>query len=135
MPEPEMAIAPMIDCVFLMLVYFMVTSSLARSEGELELALGTGGGQALDPLEEVDRQTVVIDAEGIARINGFAADSIGRGYRPGLVRQLILFRTGAQQAGGEAKLVVDPVSEAPHQAVIDVLDAAVEAGLTDVRLK
>jgi len=134
LPQPEMPIAPMIDCVFLMLVYFMTTSSLERAEAEMPVNLPLSGAVS-DPLPAVDQQHIVILESGHAVLNGYRADNRGHGTRPGLRQQLAAFRQTCEAAGSGARILVVPQAGAPHHAIMAVLDACAGAGITQVSLR
>ena len=85
---PEMPIAPMIDCVFLMLVYFMTTSSLEKSEAELRFPFAAAG-PASTAEPAVDEQRIRLTGEApvvfwiwVAASVYFAALSLWRSFRP-----------------------------------------------------
>ena len=71
----ELQIAPLIDCVFLLLTYFLFTISLSTIEGLLpsELALGDEEQQQTDP-EEHDDEVVVRLIKSGARVQYFIDD-------------------------------------------------------------
>ena len=50
--KPEIPIAPLIDAVFLLLIYFMVTSSLEKQEADISFEL-PGTVEQEEPLEPV----------------------------------------------------------------------------------
>jgi biopolymer transport protein ExbD len=121
----------MIDCVFLLLVYFMVTSSLEREEGLLGFQLpGDGAVAALAelPLEE----WIEITAQRTVRINNrvwAVTESTARAELQAhltQVRQLAL----SQQTELSALLVPEPTSR--HADIIAVLDALAAAGIDTV---
>lgn len=127
-----MPIAPMIDCVFLMLVYFMTTSSLERSEADLSCPSGQAG-MASDPLEAVDEQQLVINPAGSVLWNGSQFDLLAspREYAA-ICHRLRSFLSTCKQAGSEPSLQINPADDAPHQAVITLLDAATMAGIETI---
>lgn len=59
----EVPIAPMIDMVFLLLVFFMCVSTVADSQKSKEVALAESD-QALVPDDTSDRGVISVDAEG-----------------------------------------------------------------------
>lgn len=61
--EAKFAMAPMIDMVFLLLVFFMTTSHLSQTQQKrgIEIPTATRG---VVPLERPDRWIVNVDAEG-----------------------------------------------------------------------
>ena len=129
---PEMPIAPMIDCVFLMLVYFMTTSSLERSEADLACPAGQPG-LAADPLPAVDEQQLTINAEGQVLWNGSVFDLLAEsGGSAGLRIRLEQFRETCRAARSDPSLRIEPALEAPHQALVALLDAVSLAGIETV---
>ena len=64
-------IAPLIDCVFLLLIYFMVSSSLRKSEADLSLALPGAVAQA-QALAIPDEQIIEVHSDGAIVLNGRA---------------------------------------------------------------
>jgi biopolymer transport protein ExbD len=132
MDSPEIPIAPMIDCVFLMLVYFMTTSSLDKSEADLACPSGQAG-MAADPLEAVDEQQLSVTSAGMVMWNGSSFDLLDSpGGRSALQARLQAFSNTCQQSGSEPSLRVQPQDEAPHQALVTLLDAVTLAGIESI---
>lgn len=131
--RPEMPIAPMIDCVFLMLVYFMTTSSLERSETEQTLPF-QGAGMAADPLQAVDEQSLHIEP-GWVDWNGTRFSLTGPATNWVLLaNRLTQFRETAERAGANPSVQIHPEPEATQQDLVTVLDAVRRAGIETVRL-
>jgi biopolymer transport protein ExbD len=125
--RPEMPIAPMIDCVFLMLVYFMTTSSLEKSEADLPCPFGQAGVPA-DPLPAIDEQQLTLTAQGRVHWNGSEFAMTGAGAdRAALAGRLRGFRMTCTEAGSTPSLRILPDADAPHQALVSLLDAVSEA--------
>lgn len=127
---PEIQIAPMIDCVFLMLVYFMTTSSLEKSEADLAFPAGRAGAAA-DPLPAVDEQQLEVDAAGAVSWNGSSFPLLAGGSA-GLLERLHAFRGTCAAAGSTPSLRLVPDPEAPHQAVVTLLDLISDSGIETV---
>ena len=125
---PEIPMAPMIDCVFLMLVYFMVTSSLERAEADLAF-YPQGSGVIEDPLPAVDEQVLHLDAEGHVEWNGsmFAVLEVRENIQ--LRNRLEVFQKTCLQAGSEPSIRLCPDPLTPHQAVVAVLDYLNQSGI------
>jgi biopolymer transport protein ExbD len=128
---PEIPIAPMIDCVFLMLVYFMTTSSLERSEADLPFPAGEAGMPA-DPLPAVDEQHLAISNEGRVQWNGSSFDMLGPAERMALLSRLEAFRDTCSRASSEASIKVEPGTDTPHQAVVSLLDIVTRSGIETI---
>lgn len=132
MDSPEIPIAPMIDCVFLMLVYFMTTSSLEKSEADLECPLGQAG-IATDPLEAVDEQQLTITPTGFVEWNGSSFSLLDSpDGRVALRQRLEAFKLTCAQSGSEPSVRVMPAEEAPHQAIVSLLDAVSLSGIESI---
>jgi biopolymer transport protein ExbD len=116
---PEVNITPLIDVVFLLLIFFMVSTTFQR-EAELSIELPEASSRA--PEKEETRIEVAIDASGSYYVNG----------RPLINRQPQTLRNALQQAsqGREgAALIISADAKTPHQAVVTVMDAARQLGL------
>lgn len=129
MPHPEVPIAPMIDCVFLMLVYFMTTSSLEKSEADLAFPPGVPGLPS-DPIAAVDEQTVVLDGDGVVRWNGSQFVLLGDPSGWDRLRdRLCRFRDTCDLAESKPSVRILPEGGAPHQALVRLLDAVSASGI------
>lgn len=135
MDSPEIPIAPMIDCVFLMLVYFMTTSSLERSEADLEAPFSAAG-IASDPLPAVDEQELVLANDNAVLWNGSRFPNDGRGFgRGALSARLEAFKESCAAAGTEAMIRIAPEPEAAHQALVSLLDTLKSSGLERIHFR
>lgn len=128
--HPDIPIAPMIDCVFLLLVYFMVSSSLDREEWALPVALpGSSTGNAMELPEE---QIVLIDDEWRIWMNEAVFDDPSSEELPQLTAALLRFRQLCEAAGGDGMVTLVPEAGVPQQRIIHVLDALQRAGVERV---
>jgi biopolymer transport protein ExbD len=133
--RPEIPIAPMIDCVFLMLVYFMTTSSLEKSEADLAFPLG-GRAVAVDPLPAVDEQQLVLDGQDRVVWNGslFPLGTGGRDGRERLTARLVSFRETCGLAGSKPSVRILPSGESSFQGLVSLLDALAKSGIEAVSI-
>ena len=127
----EIQIGPMIDMVFLLLVFFMVSARPVAQETDLGLHLP--GTVAQDgPVEFPDEQRIEIDPAGRVSLNDQVLES-GDGRRlDALVRVLARFSEACVANGTGALVVLDVRDGARHQRIVDVLNACARAGLTGV---
>ena len=125
---PEIPIAPMIDCVFLMLVYFMTTSSLEKSEADLAFPSGQAG-LPTDPLPAIDEQQLVLQSSGQVIWNGFEYPILEGEGTTLLRNRMEAFRETCRQAGSDPSLLINPEPGTPHQAVVSLLDIVTMAGI------
>jgi biopolymer transport protein ExbD len=73
-PEPaSMQLAPMIDIVFLLLIFFIVTWQFTRSETELSVSVPTAQ-EGAEPQRQVGEIVINILADGTVRIEGTTVD-------------------------------------------------------------
>lgn len=130
--SPSIPIAPMVDCVFLLLVYFMVSTSLDREEAPLPVSLpGQGSAESLDHLPE--EQLVRIREDGRIEMNEMAYDSPESRDLPELVSVLAQFREYCAADGIEPMILIAPEAETPHQRIVDLLDGLSRAGLERIQ--
>ncbi len=127
-----MQIAPMIDVVFLMLIYFMVSATLEKQEADISFQL-PGTVEQSAPLAMPDEQIVEIRADGQVVVNDYAYDAPGSGRLVALTGMLSRFREASEAGRTEARVILAPDDAAPHQAVVRVLDACSAAGIEGVQ--
>ena len=131
----DLQMTPMIDCVFLLLVYFIWSSSFIPPEyvlpGELSAAPavkgGTGGNETPPP--EADFEDVVVRLRGSAgqvtwQLNDAEVPSLGE-------LQTSLARIA--QIKKDAPVVLHPEREVPLGDVIDVYDVARQVGFVKIQ--
>ncbi len=127
----ELPIAPMIDVVFLLLFYFMVSATIQKQEADISFSLP--GRIAQDtPLEMPDEQIVRILGNGQALVNDYAYDSPDRPRYHQLEAMLNRFREASESNQVEARITIAPEDDARHEMVIKVMDACSHAGIESV---
>jgi biopolymer transport protein ExbD len=124
-------IAPMIDVVFVILVFFMSLAAQIRIEQILQTRL-PGLAVASTTTEFVDEQILQVGQDGEVTLNDESFDSPDSRGLPQLTNTL-----GQLQASSDAaksKLVVTLIShpDSPYYRTIDVLNALAVAGVTNV---
>ena len=117
--DVDINLTPMIDVVFLLLIFFMVSTTFVH-ESEIDLTLPEASKNA-NP-DTIDKIDVAIDKEGQLFVNGVAlvnrrVESIKRALRD------------ARPEGVEPVVVISADAQASHQMVISVMDAARQIGL------
>ncbi len=117
----EISLTPMIDVVFLLLIFFMVTTTFQK-ESALKINLPEAKGQKQNERKTLD---IVIDAQGRYYID-----------RHQLVNTRIetLKKALVRAKGKEPRplVVISADKKTPHQAVIRALDAARQVGLIHI---
>lgn len=129
--DPELNVAPLIDLVFLLLVYFMVTASLVRSEADLGIKLPGMLAQA-ETVDMVDEQMIEVFPDGRVELNGRPYDRPNDPHMPELTALLVRYRLSSENMGAPPLVTIWAEDETPHQRVIDVLNACAEAGIENI---
>ena len=125
--EPALNVSSLIDMVFLLLVYFMATCSLVKSEGDLGIRLPGMEQQAV-----ADEQMIEVRADNRVYLNGREFGSHDTQELPDLVGVLLKYRAASAASGNKALITVAAEDKAKHQRVIDVLNACAEAGIENI---
>ncbi len=131
MEEPELNVAPLIDMVFLLLVYFMVTASLIKSEGDLSIQLPGMVAQA-ESVDMPDEQIIEVRGNNRVYLNDREYDSFDSMDMPQLVAVLQRYKAASDAAQSKALVTINADGEAKHQRVIDVMNACASAGIVGV---
>jgi len=132
-PDAGFQIAPMIDVVFVILVFFMALAAQIRIEQILQTKLpGVAIADSSKPTEFIDEQILQVGEDGEVSLNEEVFDSINDHDLPQLKTTLIRLKTSSDAA--KSKLVVTLMShpESPYARTIDVLNALAVAGITNV---
>ena len=110
--EPRIDITPLIDVVFLLLIFFMVTTTF-QQETRLKVDLPEAVSGA--PSVRQERIVLEVSAEGGYQLQGEAVESSREALRAALA---------ALGPAGERPLVLQADGKAPHDAVVRAMDAA-----------
>ncbi len=128
--EVSINLTPLIDIVFLLLIFFMVSTTFQR-ETELEIALPEASAEASSE-PAVSALILEIDATGAYRLSteqsGKSSD-----FASVNIEQLSEMLKGLSAKNDTATLVIKADAKTPHQAVVQALDAARKANLTRVK--
>tara|TARA_R110002096_G_scaffold316010_21_gene510468 strand:+ start:83 stop:502 length:420 start_codon:yes stop_codon:yes gene_type:complete len=132
--EPAMDVSPLIDVGFLLLIYFLVTTTLMKQEADLSMILpGVSSAQSEDV--EIDQMMVKIEGDSSIFINDELVDSDPSDRKvPVLADRLERYAASAQIAGSEAMVVISCADETPEQRFVDVLNACAASGIKNVSL-
>ena len=115
--KSELQIAPLIDVVFLLLVYFMVTASLIKREADLPFQLPVPIVKHLMPDHALE-VLVEISEPGHISIEGTVySDPLD------LAQQLAVLKTVAEASGNQLVVSVLPADKTQHGSIIPVMDA------------
>lgn len=132
--DPELDISPLIDVAFLLLIYFLVTTTLQKSEADLSLVLP--GVEEQDSREvKIDQMLVAIDSSGVVSVNEEVtdADPNDRELR-NLTERLSRYAASAEIANTETQVIIDCNGDAVGQRFVDVLNVCAKADIKNVSL-
>jgi len=129
--DPQLTIASLIDMVFLLLIYFMSSASLVKSEADLGIRLPGMLAQA-QAVELPDEQMIEIRENGRVILNDREYDSPDSQELPELVALLIRYRLSSEAAGNEPMVTIWADDNVTHQRTIDVMNACAQAGIKNV---
>ncbi len=129
--KPQIPIAPLIDAVFLLLIYFMVTSSLERQEADISFELPGTVAQD-EPLEMPDEQIIEIRADGQVIVNEYNYDAPNSRRLIELQAMLTRLQEASRANKTETQVTIAPAPTTQHARIINVMDAVAAAGITGV---
>lgn len=122
--EPGIDITPFVDVVFLLVIFFMVSTTFTK-ESRLTLQLPTAD---VAPTEAPEQSIEIsVDREGGYAINGIAL--VNR-QRDTLVRGLRELAAG----NTDTPLTISADGKASHQAVVTAMEAAGNAGFAHLNI-
>jgi len=124
-------ISAMIDCTFLLLIYFMVSCTMHKQEADISFSL-PGVAEQSEPIAMPDEQIVEIMANGAIILNDLELDSPASAELPAFTKTLKRFREACAATKTEAMLTISAADKVPHQRIIDVLNACSAAKLENV---
>ena len=125
-------IAPMIDVVFLLLIYFMVASSLEKQEADLSFQL-PGLAPPDSPIEMLDDLIVEIGQNGQIVVNDYLYDTPESGELNELRAMLTRYVFTCRSNQTTPFVTIAPESLAIHAAIVKTMDACSAAGVESVR--
>lgn len=118
-------LTPMIDVVFLLLIFFMVTVDLTE---EADLGIRLPASVPPPPNVQLPEEHVVdIHPSGEVLLNGAPMDHPGSRSMPELTRTLERLKAAADRAGLNTSITIYANSNSLHQRSIDVLNACATA--------
>ena len=116
--EPEINLIPLIDMLLVILIFLMVTTSYAKYS-ELQINLPEAGGEST--AAEVKPIQITVDAS-----EHYAINNKGIAFT-GVEAMASALKTAAGDQA-DPTIVINADAKAPHQSVINVMEAARQAG-------
>lgn len=122
--EAEVSMSPLIDCVFLLLIFFLVATMLRQQDKDINIALPESTSD-VRLLPDEDQFVLGVDAEGAIYIEG----------KPSTV-QLLHQRLGEVAAATPGRRIrLDADRDAPIERVVEVLNAVQFRRLNNVGIR
>ncbi len=122
---------PMIDMVFLLLVFFMVTAKPIKQESDISLGL-PGTVAAEEAVDLPDEQRIRIEDDGSVVLNDSVLAPAADTNLKELVAILQRFKESSEANQSEALVTLDAADGTNHQRIVDVLNACARADITGV---
>ena len=122
--EPEVNLTPLIDVVFLLLIFFMVSTTFEH-QSRIQIELPEATAEATKPDEE--SLEIIIDAQGRFFIGDEQVINTEVNTLKGAISKTVGEREGIP-------VIIRADAKTPHQAVITALDATSQLGLTRISL-
>jgi biopolymer transport protein ExbD len=122
--EVGVDLTPLIDVVFLLLIFFMVSTTFTR-ESHLNIELPEANGERSE--QQAELIDVVINADGQYRLNDRALVNN---------RRETLERAVTELAGGDTKLpfIITADARTPHEFVVRAMDVAGSLGFAKLSI-
>mgnify|MGYP000076310971 CR=1 FL=1 len=118
--EVNVDLTPLIDVVFLLLIFFMVSTTFTK-ETHLEINLPQAEGQAqTDPPEVID---ILIAQDGTFSVNGTPLVNT----QPDTLKRALRELSGGDN---ERPLTITADAKTPHQSVVTAMDVAGQLGFS-----
>ena len=118
----DLNITPLIDVVFLLLIFFMVSTTFQR-ESEITIELPESSGEA------VEKEKIVIEVSVDSQGSYFVNKRRLKNTDIKTLKKAISVTRGDNK---EPKLIISADKMTPHQSVIKVMDAARQLGLVNL---
>ena len=136
--DPELDISSLIDVSFLLLIYFIVTSTLQKNETDMGIELPstvqTDNPDEVDPLAiEIDENGVVT-LDGIEMMDGVSNDPKKDSRLPELRVQLREHSERMKITDKKAMVVLVAHDDGKTQRFVDVINALAEVEITSITM-
>jgi len=126
-------IAPMIDVVFVIMLFFMVMAGAVKVEHELKTALpGSTPPQAVGSEIPPDEITIVVGEDDTVTMNDEEFDTPKDKKLPRLTQDLVKLKKDADARGSKVLVTLETEEQARYERIIDVLNALGKAQISNV---
>ena len=132
--EPHLDMSSMIDVSFLLLIFFLITSTLDPKESDPGMALPTRDNLRNNPdPDPIDPMAITIQADGSIFVDGKTLDrDINRRNLPLLDDKLAQYKTASDLLSTIPLVSVTANDDVPGQRFIDVLNSLAKVDIKNV---
>ena len=124
-------IAPMIDVVFVIMLFFMVMAGAVKVENELNTKL-PGSAETSNSVDFVDEQIISIAEDGQVSLNDDPLDDAKSQTLPQLTGSLMRLKQASDASKSLLSVTIASEPEAKYGRAIDVLNALAAAKIDNV---
>lgn len=123
--KPELSISPLIDVCFLLLIYFLVTTTIKAKEKDTTMQLPSAAPSDVQP--EIQPMFIKIDENGYIYANTGSAQEVldtdqSNHDLPLLAQRIDLYNQAAKSGNSQPLVQLFVEGNAKHQRVVDVLN-------------
>ena len=123
--DPEINLIPMIDVLLVILIFLMITTTYSKYAG-LEINLPTADAQqAQDQPNEIN---VIVSDQGDVMVNRSAVGA----HDVAAISLALRRAAGGSSPAKEPVVIISADAKTSHQSVVDVMQAAQQAGLSHI---
>ena len=119
--EDEIDLTPMLDVVFIMLIFFIVTATFVK-----EVGIDVNSPDKNQNVQDADKQSIVVQITSRDRIRVRGRDVDFRAVRANIER--------LHAENPDAPVVVQPHADSTTETMIHVMDSARQAGVYNVSI-
>jgi biopolymer transport protein ExbD len=121
-------IAPMVDVVFVLMLFFMASAGMQVVEKELSINLPSGGAgkPGAAPITPI---IIDISADGQVTMNNQAYGTPNDKNLPALREWM---KNAIEQFGDKDPVIIRPMPDTRHERIVDVLNAAAASGVKNL---
>jgi len=126
--DEGLEVSSLIDVVFLLLIYFMVTASLKKSEADLGITLPGLISQSKE-VNMPDEQIIEVQKDGTIILNNTTYGTGGSKRLPKLEATLKRYVMASKASKSKAMVTIQADDETMHERCIDVMNACKAANI------
>tara|TARA_R110002096_G_scaffold147671_16_gene307682 strand:+ start:14570 stop:15028 length:459 start_codon:yes stop_codon:yes gene_type:complete len=133
-PDPGLDMSSLIDVSFLLLIYFIATSTLKPEEADLGMTLPTTDSSSSSKVE-IDQMSINLTGEGAVSVNDEVLDNdVNSRSLPQLKERLVQYKSAADLSESTPVVILSAQDSAKSQRFIDVLNTLADVGINSVTL-